>query len=305
MGILPIFILQFAVMALAGHWLPQGLRLTQYDAAATAVLRGRLIFDGLGIILSVTVGYSGLVYVSVTEGRRHLRLQLEKASLESEMAAAREMQRVMVPDVLPPIAGYYLESVYHPAAEVGGDFFQVVPLQSGRSLVVIGDVSGKGLRAAMVVSMIVGMLRTVSGFTEEPAEILGELNRRLCGRTHGGFATCLALRLENGGQLVLANAGHPPPYLNGTELAFPGSMPLGLVETAAYEQTSLEMRAGDVAVLLTDGIVEAQNSHRELLGFSRVGTLLRAGATARSIADIAQQHGQNDDITVISVACEA
>ncbi len=81
-------------------------------------------------------------------------------------------------------------------------------------------------------------------------------------------------------------------------------MPLGLTETAAYEQTGLGMRLGDVATLLTDGVAEAQNAQRELLGFSRVESLLREGATARTIADTAQHHGQNDDLTVISIARE-
>ena len=157
----------------------------------------------------------------------------------------------------------------------------------------------------MIVSMIVGTLRTVSGFTEEPAEILAELNRRLCGRTHGGFVTCLAVRLEDEGQLAMANAGHLPPYLNGAEVPFAGSMPLGLIEVASYEQTSLEMRSGDVAVLLTDGIAEAQNEQNELFGFSRVESLLREGATARDVADAAQQYGQNDDLTIISLTRKA
>jgi serine phosphatase RsbU (regulator of sigma subunit) len=285
-----------------------------------------MAFDGIGIIITVVLSYIGFVFVSISEGRRHTRSQLEKAALENEMAAAREVQRVMVPEVLPPIPGYSLESVYRPAAEVGGDFFQVIPLASGRTpaggnllasgrtpaggnllasgrtLVVIGDVSGKGLRAAMIVSMIVGMLRTVSSFTEEPAAILAELNRRLYGHTHGGFVTCLIVRVEEQGRLTLANAGHPPPYLNGLEFPFAGSVPLGLVETAAYEQTHLEMRAGDVVMLLTDGIAEAQNQQRVLLGFSRVESMLREGASAKHVAEIAQQHGQADDLTVISIA---
>jgi serine phosphatase RsbU (regulator of sigma subunit) len=178
----------------------------------------------------------------------------------------------------------------------------VIPLKSGRTLVVIGDVSGKGLRAAMIVSMIVGILRTVSGLTEEPAEILAEMNRGLCGRMHGGFATCLAVRLEDAGRLAIANAGHLPPYLNGAELPFAGSMPLGLTEIAAYEQSSLDMRHGDRVALLTDGIAEAQNQERELFGFPRVESLLREGAPAAMVANAAQQFGQNDDLTVICFA---
>jgi hypothetical protein len=302
---LPLFAMQLLCQGMLGHWLPDGPGLDQLNAAQTGHLHARLVFDGCAIILFVTLGYVGFVWVTVSESRRHFRSQLEKAKLESEMAAAREVQRVMVPEDLPPTTGFVIESVYIPAAEVGGDFFQVIPLKSGRTLVVIGDVSGKGLRAAMIVSMIIGILRTVSGFIEEPAGILAELNSRLYGRTHGGFVTCVAARLEERGRLVLANAGHPPPYLNGTAVPFSGSLPLGLNESTAYEQTSLQMHVGDVAVLLTDGIAEAQNNQGELLGFPRIESLLHAGASAKNIAEAAQQHGQNDDITVISVVREA
>jgi hypothetical protein len=305
MAILPLFVVLFLTLTLMDAWFPDPPQPVQLNAFETGRLHSRLLFDGYAIMVWVVLGCAGLARVVRNEGRRYLQAETEKASLESEMAAAREVQRVMVPEELPPIFGYGIESVYRPAAEVGGDFFQVIPLKSGRTLVVIGDVSGKGLRAAMIVSMIVGMLRTVSGFTEEPAEVLAELNRRLYGRTHGGFATCLAVRLEDGGRLALANAGHPSPYLNGTEVPFAGSIPLGLVETAGYEQTSLEMRGGDIAVLLTDGIAEAQNQERELLGFPRIESLLREGATAKNLVETAQQHGQNDDLTVLSIAREA
>ncbi|MGA7109136.1 MAG: PP2C family protein-serine/threonine phosphatase [Terracidiphilus sp.] len=302
---LPLFVLHFLSMGLLSNRLPDGPQRVQFDAAETVRLQSRFAFDGLAVIVFVFVGYAGFVFVSIREGRRYARSQIEKASLESEMAAAREVQSLMVPANPPPITGYTLECVYRPAAEVGGDFFQVIPLAAGRTLIVIGDVSGKGLRAAMIVSMIVGMLCTVSSFTEEPSEILSELNRRLCGRTHGGFVTCLAVRLEEQGKMVLANAGHLPPYLNATELSFAGSTPLGLVADASYEQTCLEMQAKDVAVLLTDGVAEARNAEGELLGFLRVESLLRGGATAGTIADSAQQHGQNDDLTVIRITRHA
>ena len=302
MALLPLLLLQALSMGLLANIFPDGPRLAQLDAAQTARLGSRLAFDGSALIVAVTLGYIGFVFVSISEGRRHLRLQLEKTQLESEMNAAREVQRVMVPQELPRIVGYDLESVYRPAAEVGGDFFQIIQLPSGRTLVVIGDVSGKGLGAAMIVSMFVGILRTVTSFTEEPAQILAEANRRLCGRIHDGFATCLVVRLEDRGRLTLANAGHLPPYFNGKEIALAGSLPLAMVEDAAYTQSTLEMSAGDVVVLLTDGIAEAQNEQRVLLGFTRVETMLRQGATAAGLADAAQHHGQNDDMTVISVA---
>jgi hypothetical protein len=299
---LPLFAVHFSCMFLLAHWFPEGPHPTVLDAAQTAILQNRLLFDGLAIIAAICLGYAGFVYVSITEGRRHGLAQMEKATLEGEMAAAREVQRVMVPEELPAVTNYAIESVYRPAAEVGGDFFQVVPLASGRTLVVIGDVSGKGLRAAMIVSMIVGTLRTVSGYTEEPAAILAELNRRLWGRVHEGFATCLALRLDENGVLTLANAGHIPPYLDGIEIATPGSLPLGLDESVSYEQSSITMEIGQIVVLLTDGIAEAQDDRHVLFGFARIESMLRSGATAKGIAEMAQQYGQDDDITVLSVA---
>jgi hypothetical protein len=301
---LPLIVVQFAAMAFLARRFPDVPRLAQLNVVETARLGNRLVFDGIAVIVTVVLGYVGFVNVSISEARRYAKTQTEKAALDGEMAAAREVQRVMVPEDLPPLSGYAIESVYRPAAEVGGDFFQVISLQSGRALIVIGDVSGKGLSAAMIVSMIVGMLGIVSSFTEEPAEILAELNRRLCGRTHDGFATCLVVRLDDNGRLTLANAGHLPPYLNGTEVPFTGSTPLGLVGIANYGQTSLEMRAGDGVVLLTDGIAEAQNEQRELFGFPRIESLLREGTSAHTLAEAAQRHGQKDDLTVISIARE-
>lgn len=304
-ALLPLMAVQFVAMGFVAHLFPSAPQPIQLNAAETDRLHSRLAFDGTSVILLVCLGYAGFVYVSISEARRYAKTQGEKVVLESEMAAAREVQRVMVPDNLPSISGYAIESVYRPAAEVGGDFFQVIPLQSGRTLIVIGDVSGKGLSAAMIVAMIVGMLNVVTAYLEEPAEILTELNRRLFGRTHGGFATCLVARLEAGGRLVLGNAGHPPPFLNGTEFSLAGSLPLGLVETGVYTQSALELRAGDRAVFLTDGVAEARNQQGALLGFSQIESLLRGGANVQTIAETAQHFGQDDDLTVIGIVRQA
>ena len=300
--VVPLFFAQFFVMSWIGHRLPGWQQLVQLNAAETNALRDRLSFDGAAMIILVVLGYIAFVWVFVAEGKRYVRTQIEKASLESEMAAAHEVQRLMIPEKLPPIEGFLLESIYYPAMEVGGDFFQIIPLKSGHTLVVIGDVSGKGLGAAMMVSMIVGTLRTASSSTEEPAAILFELNRQIFESTYSGFATCLVMRLERGGRLSMANAGHLPPYVNGVEVPFVGSTPLGIIEDAAYEQMSVEMSGADVAMLLTDGIAEAQDEQQELLGFPRIEAMLREGASAKSLADAAKKHGQTDDITVIRIA---
>jgi hypothetical protein len=301
-GIVPLFIVHFFVMLSLRHMLPDPPDAADPNAAVDTA---RLSYEGLAVILSSALGYAGLVYVSVSEAKRFAAAQTEKARLESEISAAREVQRMMVPESLPAIPGYAIQSVYRPATEVSGDFFQLIPLKSGKSLAVIGDVSGKGMSAAMVVSMIVGMLCIICTTTEEPGEILAELNRRLCNRIQSGFATCLAIRLDSGGQLVLATAGHPAPYLNGREVSLSGSMPLGMNHTEVYKQTTLEMHSGDTAVLLTDGILEASTEDGVLFGFSRVESLLHDGASAAALADAAQQHGQNDDLTVVAISRKA
>ena len=299
MAILPLFIVQAFCMGLLHRFIPDQ---PVNEATRAANAAARLSFDGVATIVAVSLGYAGLVHVSISEARRHIATQTEKARLEGEMTAAREVQRLMVPEAIPLVPGYTIDSIYHPAAEVGGDFFQLIPLNSGHTLAVIGDVSGKGLSAAMVVSLIVGMLCVVSGATEDPGEILSELNRRLCGRMRSGFVTCLVVRLGPAGELVLATAGHPSPYLNGNEVALAGSMPLGLNRAESYGTTKVALGQGDRVVLLTDGIPEAKNEAGEIFGFGRAASLLREGASAGALAEAAQQLGQNDDITVIAIS---
>src|SRR5579875_2636068 len=140
--------------------------------------------------------------------RRFASRSREQDRVESELEAARSVQQVLVPETLPRIAGLTINTAYHPAQEVGGDFFQILPLPSGYTLVVIGDVAGKGLPAALQVSLAVGALRTLSESTESPGAILAGLNRSLQGRG-SGFTTCLALSISpDRTVLTFANAGH-------------------------------------------------------------------------------------------------
>ncbi len=297
----PLFILQNVCMALLYNWLPKAPALTHLDSTQLNSFHNRLVFDGLAVVISVVLGYTGLVVVSIAESRRRLRVELDKAALDTELAAAREIQRLMVPEMLPPTPGYAIESIYHPAAQVGGDFFQVIPLDGGQTLVVVGDVSGKGLSAAMIVSMLIGMLHTISRISQDPAQILAELNSRLFERKQGGFVTCLAVRLDPSGRVVLANAGHLPPWLNGAEVAFAGSLPLSLLASAAPEQVALEMQPGDRLTLITDGVVEARDTQGALFGFDRTQALMRQETSPLALAEAAIQYGQDDDLTVISI----
>lgn len=304
---IPIFILQFAANYAVANFFPDVHHPDHLSAAETTRVDRRLTYDGLAVIICVCIGYSGFAHVSIKEGRRHGIAQLEKASLESEMAAAHEIQSVLVSEAIPEIPGYSIESVYLPAAQVGGDFFQIIPLprasyqSEASALIAIGDVSGKGLRAAMIVSLVIGTLRTLCTTLEEPAAILNELNRHLCGRMHGGFVTCLLLRINPDGTLLLANAGHLPPYRNGSEIPLPGSLPLGLADNITYDQILLELAARDSLVLSTDGVAEAQDSHHQIFGFQRIESTLRSKVSLQNLAEEARQHGQTDDITLLSL----
>jgi hypothetical protein len=245
------------------------------------------------VLLLISLVYA--VYRYIAEDRR------KQAALEQEFKNAREVQQVLVPDELPSMPGFAVTSAYRPAQQVGGDFFQIIPLESGSTLVLLGDVSGKGLRAAMAVSMIVGAARMVADFTSGPAEILEGLNRRLCGRLQGGFATCIAMRLDRDGKCVVSSAGHPAPFLNKHEMNLPGALPLGIQPNASYEETTVSLGVGDHFALYTDGLLEARSQSGELYSFARLETLFAGKPDAAEATLAAVNFGQDDDITVLTL----
>ena len=146
---------------------------------------------------------------------RFARTRREQEHYEAQFQAAREVQRLLVPETLEIPAGFVADAEYRPAQEVGGDFYQVLPTEDGGLLVVVGDVAGKGMPAAMMVAMIVGVIRTQAVRGPNPALLLQVLNDRMQGRTGGGFSTCIAAWIRSDGRMLLANAGHLPPYRNG------------------------------------------------------------------------------------------
>lgn len=234
--------------------------------------------------------------------RHRVEQSQRQNTLEQEYRSAQELQQVLIPESLPALPGYAVTSAYRPAQQVGGDFFQLIALPGGSALLIIGDVSGKGLRAAMTVSLIVGSLRSLAETTHDPSEILAALNRRLHGRLRGGFVTCLALRLQANGACTMANAGHLAPLLNGKEISLPGALPLALIPEAAYETTQARIEIGDRLTVYTDGLIEARNAAGELFGFARAAELIAAQPDAREAAEAAARFGQEDDITVLTVA---
>jgi len=295
----PLFVVQTVVMGVIANRFPDLPTPMEMSAADLSTMHDRLSFDALAIILAVGLGYTGFITVFVSEGRRFIKARTEKAILDSEMAAAREVQEVIVPEVDEPFPGYAVESVYLPAQQVGGDFFQILPVGDGGLLIVLGDVAGKGLPAAMLVSMLVGSIRVLADVTHDPAVILRKLDDRLVGRTRGGFSTALAAFIAEDGWVTIANAGHLSPYLDGREIELKGALPLGIVSGTQYESTSFELLAGSRLTFYSDGVVEAQNTKGELFGFERAQAMSREPAA--EIARSAVEFGQSDDITVVTI----
>ena len=231
---------------------------------------------------------------------RATRTSREQALLEGELEACRGVQQIIVPEHVESVPGFTVESAYRPAQQVGGDFFQILTTADGALLVVVGDVAGKGLPAAMLVSVLVGAIRGAAPFTNDPAELLANLNQRLLGRMHGGFATALVARIAADGEIVIANAGHLSPYLDGEELDLPGALPLGVDSDPVYCSARFFIENGSRIAFCSDGVIEAMNGKGELFGFERTRAISDQGSDV--ILQAALSFGQQDDITVITIA---
>ena len=231
---------------------------------------------------------------------RYMRTRKDEERYKREREAAQIVQQVLIPEEIPAIPGFSIQSVYKPFGEVGGDFFQIVPTCNGGALIAIGDVSGKGLPAAMTVSLLVGTFRTLARYTQEPGEILSAMNVRMLARSNGGFTTCLVLRADLDGRVTIANAGHIAPYVNGNEISLDSGLPLGLSAETVYQESAISLVQHDRLTLVTDGVVEARSKTGELFGFERMQTIVHQDA--EFIARIAQEFGQDDDITAVSLS---
>jgi hypothetical protein len=261
------------------------------------------IILGVGISSGAVAGALIVPVIGVLALRRFLRTQVTRElaaqAIAKDIEQAQQLQlRVLVPEVLHSFA-YAVETEYRPAQTVGGDFFQTLEKPDGSLLVVIGDVSGKGVSAAMLVAVLVGAIRTRADESFEPSSMLAMLNSRLVGRSGGHMATCLAAELRPNGEIWIANAGHLPPYLNGREVELEGSLPLGVVEGAMPAVQSFQLKPGDRLTFLTDGVVEATSQSGELFGFERARDVSHRAASV--VVQQAQTFGQEDDITVLGV----
>jgi phosphoserine phosphatase RsbU/P len=234
---------------------------------------------------------------------RSTSMSRRQTQLEGELAAAQEVQQILVPEHAESVPGFTVESIYQPAQQVGGDFFQILPDSKGGLLVVVGDVAGKGLPAAMMVSVLVGAIRGIAEYRIDPSELLANLNDQLIGRTQASFSTALAAHIAADGIVTIANAGHLSPYLDGREVELPGALPLGIVPHARYESNQFHLASGSRLTFYSDGVVEARNQNGELFGFERGKAMSTKPAAA--IVQAAKEFGQEDDITVVAIARHA
>jgi len=222
----------------------------------------------------------------------------QRAAYAAELQAASTVQQLLLQSASRATPGFQVESVYLPASEVGGDFFFVHPAPDGSITAIAGDVSGKGLTAAMRVAMILGVLRRENSF--DPAEILFSLNNALTAQGQLGFSTACCIRISLSGDFAYANAGHIAPYLAGRELESIPALPLGLVPDQHYPLVQGQLAHGERIVLISDGVPEARSQSGELFGFEQLPELTLK--SAHEIAHAAQSYGQEDDITVLSLA---
>ena len=222
----------------------------------------------------------------------------ERAELRGELTAARQVQHVLVPEKMQVAPGITVSSAFLPAHEVGGDFYLCRALPNGAQRVLLGDVSGKGVAAALTSALLLGAADRCDHL--RPPAVLGELNSALRNSGISGFTTCLCADLLPNGALIIANAGQLPPYRNGAEIEIPSGLPLGIDPVADYAESSLQLAPGDTLTLLSDGVVEARNHLGELFGFERTRQI--SALAAQQIAQAAVTFGQQDDITVLTLS---
>lgn len=283
----------FSVVAIADAVIGNALHGGQPGASYISPLT--LQAGPIPIHVSIIGGYAGILVIVLIVFFRYRRVQRDKEHATNELAAARGVQELLIPQEKLATPGFEVDSIYSPASEVGGDFFHVQTIGRDGLLVVIGDVAGHGLRAAMNVSLLMGALRRMQD--RSPSRILQGLNRVLTGTD--SFTTCQALWFGANGEMIIANAGHLPPYLNSQEIALPGSLPLGVLNEITYEESRFFLHLGDRVLMLSDGVVEARHANGELFGFDRVRMMSQE--TAANLAEAAKSFGQQDDITVLTV----
>jgi PAS domain S-box-containing protein len=238
----------------------------------------------------------------------------QRERIEQELRVARLIQHTLLPKSLPELEGHQMAVYYQPAREVGGDFYDFLRLPDGRLGLIVGDVSGKGVPAAIVMAITRTMLRAAYHLGS-PGEILKQVNDNLFPDIPPNmFVTCLAALLDSRtGRLQYANAGHDLPYVRHSagvsELRATG-MPLGLMPDMSYEEKEITLQPGESILLYSDGLVEAHSPQREMFGFPRMQRYVGAHPEGAALIDsllaeleqfTGEEWEQEDDITLLTL----
>jgi serine phosphatase RsbU (regulator of sigma subunit) len=272
------------------------------------------------------VGLANLVSQVATAIRMRREIQAREEQLkqqahareriEQELHVARRIQQASLPEAVPALEGWEIYPSYLPAREVGGDFYDFLELEDGRLGLVVGDATGKGVPAALVMSTTCGMIRAVTQASDySPGEVLQRVNEALATRIPANmFVTCFYGVLDPGtGSFSYANAGHDLPYVRrggyAEELMARG-MPLGLMPGMGYEEKEIILGEGDRALFYSDGLVEAHNPEGAMFGFPRLQSLVAEHAQGEPLVDFlmeehytftGQRWEQEDDITLVTL----
>jgi serine phosphatase RsbU (regulator of sigma subunit) len=243
------------------------------------------------------------------------QFSLMRQRYEQELRVARGIQQALLPKEVPALEGWNVTAFYRPAKEVGGDFYDFFELPNGRLGLVVGDATGHGIPAALVMATARSMLRAVAQTSEPPGEVLRKANDPLFTDIPPNmFVTCLYAVLDpESGHLSYANAGHDLPYIhrNGEaeELRARG-MPLGLMPGMGYEEKEIVLGEGESLLFYSDGLVEAHNPQREMFGFPRLQAFVVEHGEQETLVDsllddlysfVGEGWEQEDDITLLTL----
>jgi serine phosphatase RsbU (regulator of sigma subunit)/predicted ester cyclase len=246
--------------------------------------------------------------------------RIERERVEQELRVAQRIQQASLPKEVPELEGWQIAPYYRPAREVGGDFYDFLGLAKGHLGLVVGDATGKGVPAALVMATTCGMLGAVARSLDSPGEVLGRVNEALYARIPANmFVTCFYAILDpQRGLLRYANAGHDLPFLRhggGAEELRARGMPLGLMPGMGYEEKEIVVEIGESILFYSDGLVEAHDPQREMFGFPRLRALVAEHAEEeRPLGDFLMEElysfvgegwEQEDDITLLTLKCSA
>jgi serine phosphatase RsbU (regulator of sigma subunit) len=255
----------------------------------------------------------GMQSASILDNARLVERERERQRLEQELSIARAIQQALLPQGLHDYPHLAITGMHYPCHEVGGDYFDAFPAGQERIAFLIADVSGKGLGAALLTTMLQGALSAMALGTD-PVSVFNHINKFLC--EHGEvrrYATMFFALLDRGGKLEYIKAGHPSPLLlrrgQVSELYSDGSFPVGLLENAEFTAASLQLEPDDTLILFSDGITEAENPDEELYGVSRLREALAGQQNAPldtlkqivldSVEEFSRGASQSDDMTLL------